>query len=100
MSEFAFDKIKIDRSFISTMHERSESKKIVSAIVTLCRQLDIATVAEGIETRQDVQTLRTMGCQLGQGYLFSKPAPVGDIVQLTASYKVAAANPTVRAVAG
>ncbi len=80
LAEMTFDKIKIDRSFVRTLHERSESGKIVDAIIGLSRSLGVLTVAEGIETERDASMLQQLGCGLGQGYLFGRPMPAHALV--------------------
>jgi len=82
LSDLPFDKIKIDRSFIKTVHDRRESVKIVSAIVGLGRSLGALTVAEGIETERDEEVIRALSCSLAQGYYYSKPVPVTDLPSL------------------
>jgi diguanylate cyclase (GGDEF)-like protein len=76
---FPFDRIKIDKSFIQSMTTHSDSAAIVCAITGLGRGLDIETTAEGVETAEQLQFLRTAGCQLGQGYLFSRPVPLSQL---------------------
>jgi EAL domain-containing protein (putative c-di-GMP-specific phosphodiesterase class I) len=73
--------LKIDRSFTNGVGVRKDSTAIVGAVVGLARALRLSTVAEGIETREQFQQLRAMGCEVGQGYLFgpARPAEVyGD----------------------
>jgi EAL domain-containing protein (putative c-di-GMP-specific phosphodiesterase class I) len=70
---FPINTLKIDRSFISRMGIGGESLPIVRAIVTLANNLGMDVTAEGIETTQQMEQLRTMGCESGQGFLFSKP---------------------------
>ncbi|GAC1547316.1 MAG: hypothetical protein NVS3B16_19190 [Vulcanimicrobiaceae bacterium] len=72
---FRFDKIKIDRSFVADMLRSPESGAIVRAVIGLGETLGISTVAEGVETREQLQQLRADGCTEAQGYLFSKPRP-------------------------
>jgi EAL domain-containing protein (putative c-di-GMP-specific phosphodiesterase class I) len=79
LSELPFDKIKIDRSFIHTMHKREESASIVHAIIALGRSLNLPTTAEGIESEADVNMLTKLGCNVGQGFLYSKPMPADDV---------------------
>jgi diguanylate cyclase (GGDEF)-like protein/PAS domain S-box-containing protein len=67
--------LKIDRSFIEGVGARKDSTAIVNAIVSLARALQLTTVAEGIETAQQLQQLRGMGCETGQGYLFGAAQP-------------------------
>ncbi len=70
---FPLDKIKIDRSFIAEALQSRDCAAIVATIVTLARNLDIATVAEGIETQEQHQFLRAAGCTYFQGYFFGRP---------------------------
>jgi diguanylate cyclase (GGDEF)-like protein len=76
---FPIDKIKIDKSFIQSMPNHSDSMAIVCAIAGLARNLDIETTAEGVETAEQLALLRSAGCQLAQGYLFSRPAPASKL---------------------
>jgi diguanylate cyclase (GGDEF)-like protein len=76
---FPFDKIKIDRSFVAELSERSDCAAIVCAVTGLGRSLDIATTAEGVETRQQFELLRAAGCTQAQGYLFSRPKPAAEL---------------------
>jgi EAL domain-containing protein (putative c-di-GMP-specific phosphodiesterase class I) len=77
---FPINTLKIDQSFIKRMDSGSEDKhgtspcKIVRAIVTLAHNLGLDVTAEGIETPEQLAGLRELGCESGQGYLFSKPA--------------------------
>ncbi|MBW4485960.1 MAG: EAL domain-containing protein [Tildeniella torsiva UHER 1998/13D] len=73
LHRFPLNDLKIDRSFVSQMHESQRNFKIVSTIISLGDQLGLTVVAEGIETRQQLKQLQHLGCQLGQGYLFSQP---------------------------
>ena len=76
---FPIDKIKIDKSFIQSMPDQSNCAAIVSAIAGLGRTLDIKTTAEGVETIEQFELLRIAGCQLAQGYLFSRPVPASEL---------------------
>ena len=67
-----FDKIKIDKSFVQSLHNNTESSKIVDAVLGLARSLGMQVVAEGIEDRAAMAHLVTRGCDYGQGYYFSK----------------------------
>ncbi len=80
LAEMTFDKIKIDRSFVRTLHERPESAKIVDAVIGLSRSLGVQTVAEGVETERDAQVLLKLGCGLAQGYLFGRPVPASQVM--------------------
>jgi len=76
---FPFDKIKIDKSFIQSMTNHPDSAAIVCAIAGLGRSLDIETAAEGVETTEQLTLLRSAGCQLAQGFLFSRPVPLSEL---------------------
>jgi diguanylate cyclase (GGDEF)-like protein len=76
---FPFDKIKIDKTFIQSMTSHPDSAAIVCAIAGLGRALDIETAAEGVETTEQLALLRGAGCQLAQGFLFSRPVPLSEL---------------------
>lgn len=73
LHRFPFNRLKIDRSFVSKMDSDQKSEAIVRTILLLGQNLDIEVVAEGIETEGQLSNLRQLGCQTGQGFLFSKP---------------------------
>ena len=73
LQSLPFDELKVDRSFVSSMAERRQSRKIVSAVVGLGQSLGLSTVAEGVETEEQAQMLLLLGCEMGQGWLFGKP---------------------------
>lgn len=75
LSAFAFDKIKIDRSFVKAAVVHPEAAAIVGAIAHLGRRLGIITVAEGVETEADLQQVLSEGCLEVQGYFYGKPEP-------------------------
>jgi diguanylate cyclase (GGDEF)-like protein len=79
LRELKFDKVKIDRSFVQAMQENLDSEKIVDAILGLTQNLNLPTVAEGIETPEVLPFLASKGCEFGQGYYFGK-AMAGDHV--------------------
>ena len=81
LRSFAFNKIKIDRSFIAEVGN-TECLAIVRAIAKLAADLGIPTVAEGVETEAQRELIRKEGCTEMQGYLFSRPVPAGAIVGL------------------
>ncbi len=72
---FPFDKIKIDRSFISGLSSREDSRAIVGAVISLANQLGMCTLAEGVEDAEQLASLRLHGCQMVQGWLFGKAQP-------------------------
>jgi diguanylate cyclase (GGDEF)-like protein len=76
LRSFPFDKIKVDRAFVSDLSERNEHVVIVQAVVSIARALGMTTTAEGVETEAQHQFLAALGCDEVQGYLFSAPVPV------------------------
>lgn len=84
LHSFPFDVLKIDRSFIGRMADNDQALQIVRTIVELARVLGMDVVAEGIETRDQYQLLRQMGCRYGQGFLFAKPMAAEDVSRLLA----------------
>jgi diguanylate cyclase (GGDEF)-like protein len=79
LSMFAFSKVKIDRSFVSKMTEREDCAAIVTSIVNLGRNLNMTTVAEGVDTELQLTMLRIAGCLEAQGYLFGRPVPLNEL---------------------
>ncbi len=79
LKTFPFDKIKIDRSFVEELANRADCAAIVSAVISLGRSLDIDTIAEGVETAEQIALLRAAGCREAQGYFFSRPVPAGEL---------------------
>jgi diguanylate cyclase (GGDEF)-like protein/PAS domain S-box-containing protein len=77
LQAFAFDKIKIDRSFISSLDSSPQSATIVRAVIGLGRGLDLPVIAEGVETNKQLSFLSAEACSAVQGYLIGKPLPIG-----------------------
>jgi EAL domain-containing protein (putative c-di-GMP-specific phosphodiesterase class I) len=84
LQRFPIDIVKIDRSFISDIESNSSNHRIVEIITMLGKTLGLTVVAEGIEHQVQTEILREMGCQMGQGYLFSKPVPPDEALRLIA----------------
>jgi EAL domain-containing protein (putative c-di-GMP-specific phosphodiesterase class I) len=82
LQRFPFDKIKIDRSFIRGIAESDYSRDIVRAILDIAKTCRITTTAEGVETEQQRETLRALGCTEMQGYLFSPPVPAEKLASI------------------
>jgi diguanylate cyclase (GGDEF)-like protein len=85
LRSFPFDKIKIDRCFISGLADGDDSVAIVLAIAGLAKNLGIATTAEGVETKQQLQQVKALGCSEMQGFLFSPPRRIEDLLPLLRS---------------
>jgi diguanylate cyclase (GGDEF)-like protein/PAS domain S-box-containing protein len=86
LRSFPFDKIKIDRSFVKDLAQRSDCVAIVRAISSLGRSLKITTTAEGVETMDQLDWLRAEGCNQVQGFLFSAARPAAEIGQLLSKF--------------
>jgi len=71
--QLPIDKIKIDRSFIKDLECDREKLEVIKAIANLANGLGMNLVAEGIETKKQLEIVRQLNCHYGQGYLFSKP---------------------------
>jgi EAL domain-containing protein (putative c-di-GMP-specific phosphodiesterase class I) len=78
LTKFPFDKIKIDKSFTQNLTKRAECAAIVSSVRALGVGLNMLTVAEGVETEQQLSILRAAGINLAQGYLFGRPRPLSE----------------------
>ncbi|MGK7919025.1 MAG: EAL domain-containing protein [Trichodesmium sp.] len=76
LHRFPINTLKIDKSFVTNMGINGENSEIVAAIVTLAHSLGLDVVAEGIETEEQLAKLKSLGCEYGQGYFFSKPVDV------------------------
>jgi EAL domain-containing protein (putative c-di-GMP-specific phosphodiesterase class I) len=68
--------VKIDRSFVTPIATDRPTRAIVRSVIALCQELAITTIAEGIETQEQLTSLRALGCNLGQGYLLGRPSPL------------------------
>jgi diguanylate cyclase (GGDEF)-like protein len=86
LRSFPFDKIKIDRTFVSDLGEAGERVVIVQAVVSIARALGMTTTAEGVETAGQHQFLAALGCDEVQGYLFSPPVPVEKLAEMFAGW--------------
>ncbi|UFX44598.1 EAL domain-containing protein [Bradyrhizobium sp. 41S5] len=91
LRSFPFDKLKIDKSFVGDATATHGSKSIVRAVISLGRSLGMTTIAEGIETVEQLDHMRAEGCNEAQGFLFSHPVPVteiaGKILELRNGFK-------------
>jgi EAL domain-containing protein (putative c-di-GMP-specific phosphodiesterase class I) len=83
-----FDKIKIDRAFVSDLVEGTEHVVIVQAVVSIAGALGMATTAEGVEVAHQQEFLTALGCDEAQGYLFSPAVPVDKVPEIIAEWAV------------
>ncbi|MFU7528061.1 putative bifunctional diguanylate cyclase/phosphodiesterase [Qipengyuania sp. ASV99] len=90
-----FDRIKIDRSFVSELNQPNSNSKIVDAIVSLGRGFDLPITAEGIEDEEILEALKKMGRLKGQGFLYGRPESGAEVRQRLASVGKLAANPPI-----
>ncbi len=79
VKRFAVDALKIDRSFVAGLGLEREDTAIVSATIAFAHALGLSVTAEGIETSEQLRLLRELGCEAGQGYLFSRPVPAHEL---------------------
>jgi diguanylate cyclase (GGDEF)-like protein len=84
LRSFPFDKIKIDRCFINGLGDSSESDAIVHAVAGLAMSLSMTTTAEGVETREQLDRVRELGCTDVQGFFYSPPVPLRELVKILA----------------
>jgi diguanylate cyclase len=93
LRRFAFDKIKIDKSFLDSLEDSGESAILVHSVVHLGRALGLEVTAEGVETEEQHRFLKAVGCHYLQGYLFSKPVTADAISAMLESEKATSERP-------
>jgi diguanylate cyclase (GGDEF)-like protein/PAS domain S-box-containing protein len=86
LKRFPFNKIKIDRCFVKDIAESSDSRSIIDAVVNIAAARNMTTTAEGVETLDQLEALRTSGCTEMQGFLFCSPKPAADIRRLLSTH--------------
>lgn len=89
-----FSELKIDRSFVSRVVADRAARTLVESMIALARRLGMRTVAEGIETEEQLEELLALGCDMGQGYLFAKPMPMPDWLGFMGASAAAQASST------
>jgi len=94
LRSFPFDKIKIDRAFVSDLGENSENSVIVQAVIIIARALGMTTVAEGVETAGQQRLLTALGCDEVQGFLYSRSVPIERLPELIATWSAETAAKT------
>jgi PAS domain S-box-containing protein len=85
LQAFPFDALKVDRSFVKSMTDKRNSRKIAAAVIGLGRSLGMTTIAEGIETQEQAELVQLLGCDSAQGWLYGKPAPAEAIPVMIAA---------------
>ncbi len=84
LKKFPVDILKIDRSMVAGVAKDSENSAIIRAITSLAHTLKLTTVAEGVETAEELERLRSLGCDVGQGHYWSRPYPAGEAIGVLA----------------
>jgi PAS domain S-box-containing protein len=79
LQSLPFDELKVDKSFVISMVQKRDSRKIVAAVVGLGQSLGLTTVAEGVESHEQAEMLLWLGCDIGQGWLFGRPEPADSL---------------------
>ena len=82
LHRFPIDTLKVDKSFVEMMEDGGENPEIVHTIIAMAHALKLNVIAEGIENIYQLNQLRILGCEYGQGYLFSRPMPVPEIEKI------------------
>ncbi len=86
-SEMIVDTLKLDMNFLKDLQNNGDKHDVLSFIVSLAKNFNLPVVAEGIETVEQLSFLRTMGCDIGQGYYFSKPLPIPEFLKFKNEWK-------------
>ena len=88
LRKYPIDVLKIDRSFILDMAKEKGDKVLVSAIISMAKAMNMQVVAEGVETKQEVDILLELGCDYIQGFYYSKPMPAQSMLQYILNLKI------------
>jgi diguanylate cyclase (GGDEF)-like protein len=94
LKRLPLNKLKIDRSFVRELPDQRDDMAIAIAVISMARALGLMVVAEGVETAEQCNALREMGCDLAQGYFFSRPLPADDMARLLRDQREAASRDT------
>jgi EAL domain-containing protein (putative c-di-GMP-specific phosphodiesterase class I) len=90
LRRFPFSKVKIDRSFVADLGRDKGGDAIVVAVTELCESLGMATLAEGVETEEQLRHLRAGNCGEAQGYLFSPARPASEVAEMCRRFSLPA----------
>jgi EAL domain-containing protein (putative c-di-GMP-specific phosphodiesterase class I) len=96
LSSFPFNKLKIDKSFVTDLDTKATAKAIVKTIISLAQRLKVSVIAEGIETQEQSRLLQALGCREGQGFYFGRPLETQEFARMLLNRR-AAASPARRA---
>ena len=79
LHRLTFDTLKIDRSFIMALGDARDTRPLVESILSIAQSFGLDAVAEGVETKAQLEVLQSLGCEKVQGYLYSRPLPVLEV---------------------
>jgi EAL domain-containing protein (putative c-di-GMP-specific phosphodiesterase class I) len=82
LRKFPLDALKIDQSFVRQISAAGEDTAIITAVIGMAQSLNLRVIAEGVETREEVEFLRARHCDEAQGYYFSRPVPAEEFAKL------------------
>ena len=97
LKRFPLDVLKIDRYFVKDIEHDSVNEALVRSILALCHDLNLDTVAEGVETREQLDCLQKLGCKIVQGYYMSRPVPAHQFAALLNRNWLYASDPALTA---
>jgi len=84
LTAFPFNKVKIDKSFVAKL-KMTEARAVIKSVVQLSKTLQLLSCAEGIETEAQLLDIKSLGVEVGQGYLFGRPAPLAELLHAAPS---------------
>ncbi len=82
LTSLTFDALKLDMAFVRNICSDSKAARLVGIIIEIARLLEVPVIAEGVEHKEQMELLKTLGCDVIQGYYFSKPLPPDEFVHL------------------
>jgi diguanylate cyclase (GGDEF)-like protein/PAS domain S-box-containing protein len=85
LKKFPVDVLKMDRSMVEGVDDNRADSAIISAVISLAHALELTVVAEGVETAEELEILRSLGCDFGQGYYWRRPCPAKEVMELLAT---------------
>ena len=94
LKDYAFDELKLDMRFLSSFDQRS--RRILASVIQMAKEIEIHTLAEGVETEEQFAYLRDLGCEKAQGYLFGRPLPYAQTMQHMAELGITPESPQER----
>ncbi|MBR6420904.1 MAG: EAL domain-containing protein [Oscillospiraceae bacterium] len=89
LKDYYFDVLKVDMKFLSGFGKNKKTTTIIQNIINLTQQLDMVSLTEGVETKEQYEFLRSIGCDRAQGYLFGKPMPLADLRERLHKHEIA-----------